>query len=229
LVSIHLPSFLPEEEPVARLSSQYLDRLLEGNRTEAYRLINRAIENGMSIEKIYLEIFQPVQYEIGRLWQTRQISVAQEHLATAITQFVMARLYPMIFKPTEQPNRMVVTCIEEELHEIGARMVADVCELRGWQTYYLGGNIPNKSVIDIVKKLDAQVLGISITMGYHINKVIDLIQNVRALNLPVKIMVGGALFNMDLALWQKAGADGYAPNAALAVTTANQMVEQGRS
>ena len=38
--------------------------------------------------------FEPVQHEIGRLWQINHISVAHEHYCTSVTQMIMSELYP---------------------------------------------------------------------------------------------------------------------------------------
>ena len=53
----------------------------------------RAFCNGGLIPDIYRDVFQDALYEIGTLWETNQISVAEEHMGTAITQYVMSNLW----------------------------------------------------------------------------------------------------------------------------------------
>lgn len=226
----HLPgqpaaseSFVAKDAPHGVLASQYLRALLDGDRQQASRLIMEAVARGASVKDIYLHVFQPCQYEIGRLWQTNQISVAHEHFATAVTQLVMSQLYPHIFSSTRRGHTLVATCVGQELHEIGVRMVADFFEMDGWDTFYLGGNTPIESTIRMIKERAADVLAISTTMTLHISAVAQHIEQVRQAS-DVRILVGGYPFNVSQDLWQQVGADGYAPNAQDAIALAHDLV-----
>ena len=132
------PSYLDAQQPHALLARQYLDALRRGQRALAMRLVRDAIAQGTSIRDLYKYVFEPVQHEVGRLWQTNQINVAQEHYFTAATQLLMSQLYAEITNTPKNGRRMVATCIGSELHEIGLRMVTDYFEMDGWDTYYLG-------------------------------------------------------------------------------------------
>jgi len=219
-------SFIASDAPLADLARAYLDALLRGERATASQLILDAVERGASIKDIYLHVFQRTQREIGRLWQTNQISVAQEHYCTAATQVVMSQLYPRIFSTTKTGRKLVVTCIGGELHEIGARMVADFFEMEGWDTYFLGANTPTDSILRMLDERRADALAISATMTFHVRHVADLIERVRMTRWtkPPKLLVGGYPFNLSPTLWQTLGADGYARDAQEAIETAKQLV-----
>jgi len=137
-----LASFIERDDPLSALARGYIDALLQGDRQSASKMILESAGQGTDIKEIYLNVFQRSQREIGRLWQTNQISVAQEHYCTVATQMVMSQLYPYIFASEKNGRRMVATCVGGELHEIGARMVADFFEIDGWETYFLGANTP---------------------------------------------------------------------------------------
>jgi len=216
-----------EARPWTELAGQYLDALLRGERHVASQIILQAVEDGVSVKDIYLHVFQPTQREIGHLWQTNQVSVAQEHYCTAATQLIMSQLYPYIFNTDKIGRRLVATCASEELHEIGMRMVADFFEMAGWDTYYVGANTPASSILQTLRERQADVLGISSTMHYHVNMVKALIDQVRASDLGrcVKILVGGYPFNRHPDLWRKVGADGYGQDAQEAVALANRLLD----
>lgn len=200
---------------LAPLARSYLDALLEGRRHEASRMIMEAVEQGTAVRDIYLQVFQPVQRELGRLWQLNRISVAQEHYCTAATQLIMSQLYPYIFGAARSGRRIIAACAPEELHEIGLRMVCDLLEMGGWDTYYLGANVPRSSVLRTVEDLEPHVLALSATIAYHVGEIADIIAALRANsrdNAP-KIVVGGHPFNVDRDLWRKVNADGWAPDA----------------
>lgn len=225
-----LPTFLHEGAPLSPLAHQYLEALRRGERQVASRIVLSAVENGTTVQDIYLHVFQPVQYEIGRLWQTNRFSVAQEHYCTAATQLIMSQLYPLIFAAEKHGRTLVATGVAGDLHELGIRMVADFFEMGGWHTYYLGTNTPHTAVIATVQERNGDVLAISATMPYHVENVRELIAAVRrqpALS-HVKVLVGGGPFNRDPELWSKLGADGTAVDAQFAVRLADEWTGEGQ-
>ena len=138
------PTHVDLSSPHGSLAAEYLAALLSVDRHKASQLILDNFRNGLSIQDIYLQVLQPVQYEIGRLWHTGEISVAQEHFASSVTQLVMAQLYPFISVKGQEKAKgsIVAVCVSGELHEIGIRMVADFFEMEGWSTHFLGANMP---------------------------------------------------------------------------------------
>lgn len=219
-------SLIAPDAPLADLARAYLEALLYADRHAAVRLILDTVEQDVPIKDIYLHVFQPVQREIGRLWQINQISVAQEHYCTAATQLIISMLYPRIFNSPRKGHRMVMACVGGELHEIGARMVADFFEMEGWDTYFLGANTPTESILRTVKERKADILAISATMTFHVSRVAELIaalhQAGEVKHTPV--LVGGYPFNIAPDLWQRVGADGYAPDAQQAVEAVERMM-----
>jgi MerR family transcriptional regulator, light-induced transcriptional regulator len=223
-----LPTCITEGTPLAALAVEFLQALLRGERHVASKLILDSVQQGTPVRDIYLHVFQRTQYEIGRLWQVNQISVAQEHYCTAATQLIMSQLYPHIFGGEKTHGTLVATCVSGDLHEIGARMVCDFFEMDGWHTHYLGANVPTPSVVQTVVELRATVLAISATITYHVRAVAALIVAVRRTPecAGVKILVGGYPFKIAPDLWRTIGADGSAPDAQGAILLANRFASQ---
>ncbi len=217
-----------EADPLFDLSRRYLRALLDGQRQAASRLIQRSVEDGVSVRDVYLYIFQRSQHEIGRLWQTNQLSVAQEHYCTAATQLIMSQLYPYIFSTEKNGRTLVGTCVAGDLHEIGVRMVSDFFEMAGWDTFYLGANTPTADVIRTLVERRADLLAVSATMPFHVRAVADLVAAVRSrLGDGVKVLVGGYPFNVEPELWQRIGADASARDAQEAIDLAARLVGKG--
>lgn len=223
--STHQTPAIDRRAPHGALAARYLEMVLEGGRHQANQLIMDAVERGVPIKEIYLHVFQPVQYEIGRLWQTNRVSIAQEHYATAVTQLIMSRLYPYIFTTKKNGYTMVATCVGGELHEMGIRMVADFFEMAGWDTFYLGANTPASTIVGTLEQRGAHILAVSATMTKYVFKVEELIRAARASNVgDIRILVGGYPFNISPDMAEQVGADGYAPNAEAALEIAGQLV-----
>jgi hypothetical protein len=94
-----LPSFLDGDTALDVLARDYLAALMRPDRQTAASLIMDEADRGTSIKDLYLQVFQRVLREAGRLWHSNQIGVAQEHYCTACTQLIMSQLYPRIFRP----------------------------------------------------------------------------------------------------------------------------------
>lgn len=183
--------FIPKE--LSKQAQQYLDFLLKKDRHGANRWIQELIQSGVSLETIYLTIFQAAMIEIGRLWQYREISVADEHMATVITQFIMTQLYLLIFSTKKNGKKLVALALGSELHVIGIRMVSDYFEYRGFETHYLGANIPVGAVLSYIKQFKPDLLALSVTLGSHLGALKTLMEQIRADQdlSSIKVLIGG--------------------------------------
>lgn len=214
----------PEEPYVARqaphgeLAVRYLQLLVERRAEEAIRAVESAVDEGLSVSAAYLDVIQPVQREIGRLWQVNELSVTGEHYATDATRTLMARLRTR-FSPVARRDTAVVTaCLGGELHDVGARMVSDFLHLAGFRSIFVGANTPHTTIIDELARVDAGVLALSATMTLQVRTAYELIDRVRStFSDRVRVVVGGYAFDRAGSLWRDIGADGYADRADQAV------------
>ena len=226
-----LPSYLDGDDGLGELARQYLQALLRAERHEASRLVLDAVRAGMGVADIYLQVFQRCQREVGRLWQLKRITVAQEHYCTAATQLAMSQLYPYLFALPKTGRKMAAASVGGELHEVGLRIVTDLFEADGWDTLYLGANLPAPGVVQAVEQHRPDLLVISVTMAFHLPGVERLIAQVRSSEAVqhIKIMVGGYPFNVDPDLWRRVGADGHAPDAGKALDVAACLLDIQRA
>ncbi|MEP6747357.1 MAG: cobalamin-dependent protein [Bacteroidota bacterium] len=219
-------TYFNNDNPLLNEAKKYLDFLLKGNKIQALALITALVKNGNQLSSVYDNIFKVTQHEIGLRWQNNIITVAHEHYCTAATQSIMATLYAHIFTSAKKGRKMVACGVSGDLHEIGIRMLSDLFELDGWDSYYMGANMPEANIISALAEQNPQLLAISVTVPFHIIKVRTLIKNIRNnISLDnIKIMVGGYPFALVKDLWRKVGADAFAPNAKEAIKLANNMI-----
>ena len=186
----------------------YIQAALAGDRHAALNIALEALRAGESVIDIYQDMLQPAQYEIGRLWESNTITVAREHAATAVTQYVIARLYEHFPAPAEKRGNALVTGVRNELHQLGANMVADVLEADGWNVRFLGTQLPHRDILAAVEEHDARVVGISAALVSHLDAVGDLIESLRERRGDgLRIIVGGSAFRFDDGAWRDLGAD----------------------
>ncbi len=218
---------VPPDRPVLRpLSAAYVEHLVQGDRKGAVALTRRCATDGMDIYEILLDILEPAQREVGRLWALGLISVAQEHFCTAVTQFVMTDLYPGLFTGEDSQRRALAVHVPGSLHHVGLRMVVDVLECRDWSTTYVVDDITVASLPGLVAEDQADVLLISAAMPGHIPAVSAMIRAVRGdpRTQGVKVVVGGRPFSLAPDLVSVVGADGWARNARSAVDVCNALM-----
>ncbi len=198
-------------------SRLYLQAVLAGDRRRAFAVVDEARAGGLDVRSLYLEVFQPALRQIGELWERNQISVAIEHLATAITETAMARVYDQAFQETGAAGHsLLAACAQTERHAIGLRMVCDLLELAGWQTTYLGASVPADALARMAADLRPDVVALSATITPHVPQLRATIAALRAAlpEQPPVIAVGGRPFLEHPDLAERIGADLTAPDAA---------------
>lgn len=197
--------------PLGSFRDRFLQAILAGQRRQALAIAREALREAPSLPDLYIEVFQDGLYEVGRLWETNAITVATEHLATAVTQYVLAQLYFENPSPPAERGGIVITGVQGELHQVGAHIVADALEYHGWDVRLLGTDLPVDDVLDATAKHNAEVLGISVTMRGNVPAAARLIAAGRA-RFPgrLRIVVGGGAFRSAPHLAGEIGADSFA-------------------
>jgi methanogenic corrinoid protein MtbC1 len=182
---------------VARVRHDYLSALLAADVPRARRVAETALREGMPVAELYLGVLQATLYEVGRLWQTGEGSVAQEHLATATTQALMARLNAGRDTVPSLEFRAITTATENDFHSLPPRFVADFLEADGWTVFDLGAATPTDALLDAITELRPVLVCLSTTLPANLPRARDAVAAVRALPAPPLLAVGGQAWNGD--------------------------------
>lgn len=193
-----------------KLRNVFLKAILEGDRREALSVCFEAMSKGQPLIKIYEEIVQDALYEVGRLWQTNQITVADEHMASIVVQCVLAEVLAKTPLPAPVRPGVVVAAVQDEHHNFGAQMVADALTEVGWRVRYVGGNVPIRDMLRAVEKHQPEVICLSATMLSNITRAEEAIRQIQTTfgSATPWILVGGQAFVRAPEFWKEAGADG---------------------
>lgn len=176
------------------LYENYRENLLSGNRNRCQSLVQTLIGNGESVENIYFHLFQRALYDVGKLWEQNKITVATEHMATAITEYLMILCQQELFSTQRIGKRAVIACTANEYHQVGARMVADTFEMHGWDTWFLGSNTPPKDLINLIKDKQPDLLGLSLSIYFNHHHFLRMLNQVREAFPDLPIIYGGQAF-----------------------------------
>ncbi len=200
--------------------------LLAGRQCEALSIVNDCIDDGHDLVEVEQHIIKPSLYHIGERWQANQITVAAEHLATAIAQAVMTAGLLRSIPPAMIGRRVLLACAAGNLHSLGLRMVADAFELAGWDVQYLGANVPTRAIIQHVEAWDAELIGLSVSFAQQLPVVKQVIGqlNERLGRERPAVIVGGLAINRFSQLAEMMGADACSADAPSAVTRAKELM-----
>jgi len=204
--------------------NRFVEVFLRGDFNTATRLVKEALGDKPDLEAFYLWILDPVMREIGRRWEHANISSAQEHVASALATRLMSVAYAKFDMAPTLGKRAVVCTGPQEQHQIGAWMVSDLLETRGWDVRLLGANPSAEGLLSLLNDFRPAILAISVTIPFHLQDTALLIESLRSHQAlgDLKIMVGGSAFALDRALPSAVGADGYAPDARSAALLADE-------
>lgn len=174
---------------------RYLKSLIAGDTVLCSEIINQLNCDSIDLKELYIGVFQRSLYRIGDLWESNRVSVATEHLATAITERLIASVYPRVLSDRHRSGRKaLISCSTNEYHQIGARMVADIMELHGWDVWFLGANTPDDDLLKCIEDKSPDFLGLSLSIFFNMASFVRLIKTVRG-NFPsLNILIGGQAF-----------------------------------
>jgi len=101
-----------------------------------------------------VSVIYPFLHQVGVLWGTDKVMPAQEHFISNLVRRKLFAAIDGIATPTTKGKRAVLFLPEHEEHEIGLLLAYFILKNAGWQTYYLGTNVPLENIMtleDLVK------------------------------------------------------------------------------
>ena len=184
------------DEPVADdcelLSKRFLDAQLAADRRGALRVVlDDGVRRGVSVSRLVMDVIRPAQAAIGQLWQMNKITIADEHVATAISQLALAQLYSHGERQAATNRRILVACVEGELHDMGARMAADLLDLDGHDVIFLGANVPTDHLVLKVASDQPDLVVLSVTMTFHLAALTEAVARLRSEVNPTPAIAAG--------------------------------------
>jgi len=190
------------------IALRYAQFAIEGNDSECGDLLETAFSAGLPLLDVYQDILTPAMALVGQWYSDGSIDEAQEHLASGITERMMARTVQVTGPRRRLGEIALLGTAPNAWHVIGLRMIADYLRYCGWKTYYLGANVPCASFEAAVARLKPRLVLFSCASEIGADDTIRLIRSIRAQNgeeSPV-IGVGGAFAVENSRVFRTAGA-----------------------
>lgn len=181
---------ISDVEKLARL-------FLDGNHAEALRFIKQQPNQSRMV--LFRDLFTPAMYFIGDLWENNEISVADEHLATGVCDFVLSRLFQVSEEKMGTGNKAMFFCLQGEQHYLGIKMINSLFEERDWETRYFGASLPLEYALKSALQWKPEVIGLSVSIVYNLPVLKNYVRTLSALPHKPVILIGGRLaYKYDL-------------------------------
>ncbi|MCW2286175.1 methanogenic corrinoid protein MtbC1 [Rhodoblastus acidophilus] len=205
----------------------FLTALLAGRRKDAFSFVDHWFSEGRNLVELEQYVIAPALHQIGDMWQLNQVTVAQEHMATAIAQSVMTVGLLRSSPPSMLDKKVLLACVEGNIHAVGLNMVSDAFQLDGWEVQYLGANMPTASLVEQIVESSPDLVGLSVSFPEHLCSVRTIVAKLdsRLGASRPRVIIGGLAIRTFASLAGASHADAFIPTAAAAVAYGNQLVE----
>ena len=144
-------------------------------------------------EKTIITIVYAFLQKIGVLWQTGNITPAQEHfISNLIRQKIIVAIDSLPLAPRNQP-RVLLFLPEAELHELGLLFYYYLVKKAGFRTYYLGQMVPYKDVVALCQSHDPNILITAVTSSPDTHSIQDYLNKLCKEQRTRKIFASGLI------------------------------------
>ena len=200
---------------ISEVFAQYLEHVFAGKRCAARELVQGTLDRGVGARKLIQLVVWPAMEQTQELYRDGRINRLEEHLASRINRMIADQLQAHLARKPKNGMRLVVTCGDGEIEELGAQMTCDLFESEGWGVWFLGSGVPNDEVMELLGKVKPDVLCIYGTKPAGVPNVRRLIDTIREIGAyeQMQILVAGGVFNRAGGLDEEVRADLFAPDA----------------
>lgn len=191
-------------------------RLIEGDEAGAWGVVEAALGSGVEPAEIYTGVLGPALTSVGTRWDDGELSIAAEHLASAVAFRIVGRLGPRFVRKGRSRGRIIMATPLGERHALPSAMLADLFRGAGFEVIDLGIDVPPDALEGTIHITDSPTaVCISATHAESHRQIRRSVKAVRA-QTDALLLVGGAAV-ADAEQASALGADGWAADGPGAV------------
>ena len=200
--------------------------VMKGNRNGIAKITQDALAAGEAPSALLNEILLPGINEVGELFDKGKYFLPQLIASAEAMKNAIEVLEPLLLEGQKGEDMpvVVIATVEGDIHDIGKNLVALMLKNYGFQVIDLGKDVPASEIIKAAKEHNAKIIALSALMTTTMQRMREVVEEVKRIKLPVKVMIGGAVITQEYA--DEIGADGYSRDAADAVKLAKRLNEQ---
>ncbi len=176
----------PSLSPLEQLAATLRDSLFDLADARANRVLDQLL-TGYGIEATVTGVLLPLMHEIGDRWARDELTVGQEHFASAL---IAGRLRGLDrgWDDGDGP-RVLCACPAGEAHDLGLLCFSVLLRERGVRITYLGASVPSESLFDAAERIRPAV---AVIAGVREEPFWDSYEALAELSFRYPLMLGGA-------------------------------------
>ena len=210
-------------ENLETMVAEFVQTLLQINRIKAAEIFERCHLRGNSFEELE-KLTVDALVVIGDGWENGTVSLSQVYMGGVICEELIDQYLPKTETKRKDIPRMAIAVLLDH-HALGKRIVYSVLRSAGFEVLDFGQGLSVESLIAKTIESEVEILLVSTLMLPSALKVKEVISTLKAQGCKVKVIVGGAPFRLDPALWQAVGADADGKNASSVIQTIENLLK----
>ncbi|MBE5925283.1 MAG: 5-methyltetrahydrofolate--homocysteine methyltransferase [Lachnospiraceae bacterium] len=204
--------------------SQLFMDVLKGNKRTILEDVKASLSDGMKAQDIIEKHLIPAINEVGILFDKKKYFLPQLIASAEAMELAVSELEPLLPKAEagKEKATIVIATVEGDIHDIGKNLVAMMLRNYGFRVIDMGKDVPKEDIVDMAIKEKAEIIALSALMTTTMMRMKDLVEYVKEKNVPVKVVIGGAVITQSFA--DEIGADGYSKDAAEACKVVESLL-----
>jgi 5-methyltetrahydrofolate--homocysteine methyltransferase len=207
-----------------KLFEQIAEAVIDGATSQVVSLVNEAVSKEMPVGEILNDALIAGMNEVGALFKDGEMFVPEVLVSAKALQAGIDIIRPVLVEAgVKAAGRIVTVTVEGDLHDIGIKLVGMMLEGAGFEVINIGVDKPAKEIIEKVKELKPNILGMSAMLTTTMANMKDVVEMLKEEGLleDMKVMIGGAPTSPMYA--EKIGSH-YSADASEAVIIAKQLL-----
>jgi len=210
---------------MADITEQIARKVIEGDFDEFHRLVDDAIMHNIDINRLMQNGFIEGLNIVGEKFTNKEYFLPDMLVSGMMVQEGLNKIRPLMVKSgLKYKGRVVAGTVLGDMHDIGKKMVCMMLEGSGFQIIDIGIDVSAEKFIKTAIDKKADIIAISAMLSTTRLNIGPIISDIKKSKLTstIKVIVGGASLTQDFA--DKIGADGYAPDAVMAVVRVKKLL-----
>ena len=205
---------------------EIVDAIIHLNGNRVTELALKAVAEGIAPLRVINDGLSAGLRKVGDLFAEEEMFLPELITAANMVSQTMDKMRPHLASGEgfKRKGLYVIATVEGDVHDIGKNLVSLLLSASGYEVVDLGKDVPAEKIVEKVKELSPDALGLSALLSTTMpaqHRVIQAIEEA-GIREKVKVMVGGAPVTRNWA--EKIGADGFAEDAASAVKEADRIL-----
>jgi 5-methyltetrahydrofolate--homocysteine methyltransferase len=186
-------------------------------------LVVQAVQQEVPVNEILKKGLVAGMSVVGERFSAGEYFVPEMMFSAKAMKSGLAQIRPLLVdEELHSIGTVVLGTVQGDMHDIGKNLVGMMLEGAGFTVIDLGINIMPESFVSAAREHPHALIGMSALLTVTMQKMSDVIEQLRSAQLSNKIIIGGAPVSKQFA--EEIGADGYAPDASTAVKEAKSIL-----